>query len=693
MNSFLHNLSHYDARGFPPEQPLYPVSGFTSGNIFQPMNDDLPGIETRDDHPVPRKGICIRQAPIDDPNQPPLIPRPPNWPLETNKFYANLFLGEQNNSVWTHPYSVCWAKGTGNAQSLGLSISHIEPEQYAFGPNTETGAPRFMINPTGIQSIILSARELGPSTVLKTDSLEPFSVSANLAPAPGAPHVVTFPLVQGMGFVTAIYRHCTPLIQTSVFFRQLIPSRAINNGATCKYRILLEDGRTWLAYVTPASPAPQCLLLRQINNMMIEAAAGFSGTIQIVKLPSGNNDSVLDHNAGAYPISGTISATVAGNQAQYTLSWTKAGLPRPLIMFALPHHVASFDPSMKNSFTELRLQTTTKGIATAILADSWRMQEILQVDMGLAPWHQQRRSVTSLPPPAVEAINNAARGEIEQDFSAQCLLDSMYFSGKGFAKFAMMIYAVHDLAMNRELALKGLSKLKAALSVFIENKQINRLVYERAWKGVVSTAGLSGNDTADFGNTGYNDHHFVSFDPIKTLKFQTNQTKHFGYFVYTAAVIGYLDPSWLSEGNNVKWINMLVRDYANPVTDTHFPFSRAFDWYNGHSWAKGLFASGDGKDEESTSEDSFASYAIKMWGATIGDRAMEARGNLMLAIQARTFPMYFLMESRNTVQHRQLLGNKVTGILFENKIDHATYFVSYREKHDLREPNANSYRA
>lgn len=110
------------------------------------------------------------------------------------------------------------------------------------------------------------------------------------------------------------------------------------------------------------------------------------------------------------------------------------------------------------------------------------------------------------------------------------------------------------------------------------------------------------------------------------------------------------------------------------MNDAEFPFSRSFDWYHGHSWAKGLFESGDGKDEESTSEDSFASYALKMWGRTINDVNLEARGNLMLAIQQRVFQTYFLMEESNTTQPEQIRGNKVTGITFENKVDHATYF-------------------
>ena len=88
-----------------------------------------------------------------------------------------------------------------------------------------------------------------------------------------------------------------------------------------------------------------------------------------------------------------------------------------------------------------------------------------------------------------------------------------------------------------------------------------------------------------------------------------------------------------------------------------------FDWYHGHSFAKGLFESADSKDEESSSEDTFFSYAIKMWGHVIKDTSMEARGNLMLAIQARTLRNYFLMQSNNVNQPTNFIGNKVAGIV------------------------------
>lgn len=167
---------------------------------------------------------------------------------------------------------------------------------------------------------------------------------------------------------------------------------------------------------------------------------------------------------------------------------------------------------------------------------------------------------------------------------------------------------------------------------------------------------MTGNSGADFGNTYYNDHHF-----------------HYGYFIYAAAVIGHLDPSWIPQ--NKAWVNMLVRDIANPSTqDRYFPVWRCFDWYHGHSWAHGLFDTLDGKDQESSSEDTMHAYALKMWGDVTGDAGLSARGALILAVQARSLNAYYLYSSSNTVQPSNFIGNKVAGILFENKVDHTTYF-------------------
>ena len=50
------------------------------------------------------------------------------------------------------------------------------------------------------------------------------------------------------------------------------------------------------------------------------------------------------------------------------------------------------------------------------------------------------------------------------------------------------------------------------------------------------------------------------------------------------------------------------------------------------------------------------------------------RGNLQLAVTARALRQYYLYTDNNAVQPAQFIGNRVAGILFENKLDHTTYF-------------------
>lgn len=619
------------------------IAAATVSDIFaSPISTNAPPsvFGSRPDHPVEKLGIT---------NQ---------GPTETNKFYANFFLGGQLNPVWTHPYSLLWSQGGGNAFSYGLSITHDEASQRAYGPNATANPVEFYINPIGIQSLIFSAAELGPGMSLSTDTLTAFSANVNLVPSGAMKPAISFPMVQGMGFVTAIYDGATPYIDTSVFFNTITPLSSPSAGVT-KYKLLLDDGNTWLLYATATNGSG--LALTSLNATRLEASGPFTGIIQVAKNPGdvAAQEASYDSCAGAYATTATLSASVNGASGSYTLSWTKvASNGASLMMMALPHHMQSMDSTTGAGQTSIQLQTTTKGLATGVIGDSWTMVEpSMPVDIGFAPWNAKTGSTNTIPAAAMTVIDNAGISDLSQDMNAQSNLNSMYYSGKALAKFAAAIYAVHDLAGDVSTAQAGLAKLEEAYERFANNTQIYPLVYESQWGGVVSTASYdTGNSGDDFGNTYYNDHHF-----------------HWSYFVYAASIIAYLDPAWLPAHQD--WVNTLVRDASNPSTDdSYFPVSRSFDWYHGHSWAKGLFESGDGKDQESTSEDALFSYAMKMWGNTIGDTAMEARGNLMLAVQKRSFQNYFLLESTNVNQPANFIANKVTGILFENKVDHTTYF-------------------
>jgi endo-1,3(4)-beta-glucanase len=624
-------------------------SSLSVNDIFQAIATDAPPaqLSRRADHPAPRKGI-----------------QPQEKKLQTNKFYSNFFLEDQALPSYIFPYSVVWANGAGATGSYGMAVSHTERTQFAAGETDPvTGAWRFYASPLGVHSVILSATELTQGTQLTTDSLEAFSVNVNLAPSGDGTSRITYPLVQGMGFVTARYTKATPVLSSGVGFQNITYVGAAGDGNTHKYRLELTNGFSWLAYVTPQESSYDVNTFTLLDGNTIQGPSGFQGTVQVAKIPAETSDAVdvYDSAAGAYPTSGSISGSVEGTTGRYTLSWQKGGVQtQELLMFALPHHMQSLSDETKGSVTDVKLMTTVKGNSVAILGSSWTLVEPkLVVDMEFAPYQPGYGSIRAVSTEAAALINSAGTSELQQNMSEMSNLDSMYYSGKELAKYASIVFAVNDVAKNASLAQEGLDRLKIAIARFVDNKQKFPLVYEEAWGGAASSASYDTGDSGqDFGNSFYNDHHF-----------------HYGYHVYAAAVIAYLDPTWLEAGTNKAWVNTLVRDYADSITDDpYFPFSRNFDFYHGHSWAKGLFASADGKDQESSSEDTMASYAIKMWGSVIGDKAMESRGNLMLAIQARSLDNYYLYRDSNEVQPREYIGNRAAGILFENKIDHVTYF-------------------
>jgi endo-1,3(4)-beta-glucanase len=112
ISSFVHSTTHTP---IPDEVP--------PDNIFTPIQQDniLPQVPIGRHHPVPLTGI------EDDDLR----------TLHTNSFYANAFLGAQNHPIWTHPYSIWWAKGSTEAgvlQTWGMCLNHVEEMDLVFEP-------------------------------------------------------------------------------------------------------------------------------------------------------------------------------------------------------------------------------------------------------------------------------------------------------------------------------------------------------------------------------------------------------------------------------------------------------------------------------------------------------------------------------------------------------------------------------
>jgi endo-1,3(4)-beta-glucanase len=532
-----------------------------SNDIFVPIATNAPPayIPVKNNHPVAGVGVDgLGDAPV-----------------ETNKFYTNLLVGDQTFNTYPYPYSMHWSKGTGSSGSWGFAVEHIERSQTTFGPGNP---PAYYVNPLGLDSLILSAKELGGGTKLTTDTHRAFSVNVNLTPSGANTPLITFPIVQGMGFFTGIYNGGSVLIQSGLGIKQLSPATTI--GATSRWLVLLSDGHEWAIWITADDSGDVGGLTLSGDGKTITGPGGFNGIVQIAKIENAGEEGTYDNYAGGYATGVNLSANADG---EYSFGWSKGGdTSKTLVNWALPHHVQSFTGQTSATALNMTLNTLTAGTASAMAADVWFMQEDLPTDVGFAPWAPAGlNNVTfdSLADSAKNLIQNTAKSELGQDMNSQANLNTLYFSGKGFAKFAMVVIVAADMLKNDDLANSGLAQLENVFNNFILNKGQSTFAYDNVWKGIVDPAGYTGGDSADFGNTHYNDHMF-----------------HYGYFVYTAAVIAYLDPGWLTKNNNKDFINALVRDYSNSIeNDPYFPFSRNFDWYRGHSWAGGLSPISDGK--------------------------------------------------------------------------------------------------
>lgn len=224
-----------------------------------------------------------------------------------------------------------------------MIVSHVQSHMLAYGPpnNKIPGNPvQYYINPVGLQHLIISATELGQSSVMNVEQPKAFSAHAVLKSSAGSTQQITFPVVQGMGYATAVYNDLEPLVESGVFFRKVVSAGSPRPGIF-KYQAFLEDDTTWLLYATPADGKDPNFKL--VSKTHLRGPKGFSGTIQVAKNPAGKSgEKFYDNSSGVYPVAGEISGSLTDDVGTYTLSWTKAGKDikgTPLIMFALPHHV------------------------------------------------------------------------------------------------------------------------------------------------------------------------------------------------------------------------------------------------------------------------------------------------------------------------------------------------------------------
>ncbi|OWB56188.1 hypothetical protein B5S28_g2079 [[Candida] boidinii] len=597
-------------------------------------------------------------------------------PFETNKFYANLFLGDQTGTSFTYPYSGFLTKDN----YYGYAVAHTDASSHVYGyyDGSSTEA-QYYTNALKIGQLIFSATSFESSNFnLEVTEMKDMSVLVTLTDGT-LDNYIDIPLVQGMGLNTAIYYGSLKAeINSQVGVKQLIQetSSALADGII-KYRATLYNDVEWLIYVTlpDGYKTDSSFKLTVSNPYTLVASESIDGLIiQVGVAPSSDDlDSYYDEAAGMYPISCSVKGNLdqSSDIAIYQFDYDTEGKSASgnTIVFALPHHVSSMVSATSKTATGISLDSSTKGKMYAFLTNSILLEETIDTNVQFLPYSADfisgSASGISYTSEQLKLIAQVANDELSVNIKDTVnSMTSTYYGGKVLDKYSYILLTVCDVLKDDDVTKSTLQQMKDAFATFTSNEQYYPLIYDTRYGGVTSSAYKISPDE-DFGSGYYNDHHF-----------------HYGYFVHAAAVVGYVDAkyggTWAED--NKDWVNSLIRDVANPSEeDEYFPVSRNFDWFNGHSWAAGLFVGYDGRNQESSSEDYNFAYGMKLWGKVIGDSSMEYRSDLMLAIMKRSMNMYYLYSDDNTVEPSQIISNKVAGILFDNKIDYTTYFGTNTE--------------
>ncbi len=471
-------------------------------------------------------------------------------------------------------------------------------------------------------------------------------------------HYMESPVVRGAAYVTMRYTALTPVFSTSNTDYHAIatvngsaPSGTVS-GTKFKLTInrpYLGSGatETWILYASSS-------LTFTATNGSLTATAPFTGYLRLAMVADGSGaETALDTYKDAVPVGGSTSVSVSGNTATTTFTYSLVGTGSTALIFCLPHHEAILtSPTYAPNLTF----TTIRGTLHAAVGNTWTMSEPLST----ITW----QSPNAIDSGKISGITTALASE--KTFQASNLdATEAYTFGKQIGR-AGRLALIADQLGDTTTRDSILGSMKTYLNPWLTNTtstQVYSLAYDTTWGGVVSYNALTTspagnpNQATEFGNAVYNDHYF-----------------HWGYYIYGAAVIAHFDSAWATAHKDQ--VNALVRDIANPSPsgDPYFTQFRHHDWYEGHSWAAGLQANGDGRNQESTSEAVNAWYGINLWGLATGQSDLRDVGRYLQAKETRAAQTYWQMPSTNNVYPSGFASQKILALVFANKVFNATWF-------------------
>ncbi|CAK4079921.1 unnamed protein product [Aphanomyces euteiches] len=583
-------------------------------------------------------------------------------PIPTNAWWTNLLISDSHGQN----------TGAGQVTLTPYTISswpHVVQVSY--------GDDRRVEEPSKIEEYFSADMTFGtvePSHSREVVGFDPLTVHLEYRDEQNAT-TFTAILARGSPYMTFNYSNSSPILTTTNF--AMLSCNGQNVTSTTSPILIasafnlvtqIERGKTqqWLVFF------PHNVTVEVNTTAFAVQTPSFSGIVRAAIVPYHNSTvaDILREHASIVPVASAVSMSSNTSTGVLEFTWkTVAMTPESdlststLLMLANPHHVASMlqedlsttdlsvvlhsarSPGPFASTAPGRIlgamgHRAIKGNLTFVVGNSWRMADIL-TDVG---FHSPRKIATEAIKPLLVALKN--------DSTLSPVALDPYFFGKEVARHARLILIADELNQGITTLL---DQLEDWLLPWFVGANFDYFVYDTVWGGVCSVKGLRGVFwMTDFGNGWYNDHHF-----------------HYGYFIYAAAVIAKYRPEFVMRHRAV--LMSIVRDISNyNPDDPYFPLARHFSWFDGHSFASGVYVLDGGKSQESVSEAINAYYGVYLLGKALQMKQVEQMGRHLLALESRAATTYW--QTSEEIYGSIYASNQMTGQIGSTKVTYATWF-------------------
>ncbi|MDP1604269.1 MAG: glycosyl hydrolase [Legionella sp.] len=570
-------------------------------------------------------------------------------PYPTNAWFINFVLGEDKN---TPSYPVNIFPYLAQISPEGISLSYTNSIYYK-----EPAYPDFV---SALYYQFENQLTLGTVEEMDNYGVESYhGLKINLQWKNDKQQMMTAPIVQGSPYVTTIFSNTTPKLSSG--FKLISVNEQTSRGIIApanRFELIFAtdalNQQTWILY----SETPITLHWEyNAGKVILSTKVPYTGWLRLVLQKDSrtnlkNDPGELDAFSQTIPLDYQQTYYSTDERVAYSFIWQTQNAKVPLLL-SLPHQRATPDLLIAQSKVSYQ---GIKGQMTGETKARWEIELPNVPIVFLEPKKYSEEQKKDLHKALIKDINELLTNPFPDD--------GPYQVGKRLTRAARILLIADQLNENN-LKDKLLARLKKVLGKKMLGNKGWRFEYDTTWGGIIPSVN-------DYGARHYNDHHY-----------------HYGYWVYTIAVMGKFDPDWLNNPlqpgsfSPKQWTDNLIRDYANKNHyDPYYPAQRHQDDYAGHSWASGLSAFKDGQNQQSSSEAVHAYYALALYAKVINDKPLYNWANFLMARELKAAQIYWQIQKTNAVYSEIFkANNNVIANLWDSKVDVNAFFTHCKTKY------------